>query len=133
MTTTAVSPDRELARAVSEYYYDPLGFVLFAYQIAHAEASPSFVKVHLHCFIVHPDHPEYAIRVDMHVEVVNETIQGCSRMRGPVNPVQLRGFGTHTHIHAVCSPRAESLERFGSQHVHAPASQRVAPYPPDAA
>ncbi len=32
MTTTAVSPDRELARAVSEYYADPLGFVLFAYQ-----------------------------------------------------------------------------------------------------
>jgi hypothetical protein len=47
---------------------------------------------------------------------LRETIQGCSRMRGPVNPVQLRGFGTHTHIHAVCSAGLESLERFGSQH-----------------
>ncbi len=32
MTTSAASLDRELAKAVSEYYDDPLGFVLFAYQ-----------------------------------------------------------------------------------------------------
>ncbi len=32
MTISAISLDRELARAVSEYYDDPLGFVLFAYQ-----------------------------------------------------------------------------------------------------
>src|ERR1700730_6231445 len=40
-------------------------------QIADAEASASFVKVHLDCVIVHTDHPEYVVRVDMHVEVVN--------------------------------------------------------------
>jgi hypothetical protein len=32
MTATAVNLERELAKAVSEYYDDPLGFVLFAYQ-----------------------------------------------------------------------------------------------------
>ena len=33
MTATTADLDRELARAVSEYYDDPLGFVLFAYQL----------------------------------------------------------------------------------------------------
>src|ERR1700676_249951 len=40
-------------------------------QIADAEASASCVKIHLHCIIVHADHPENVVRVDMHVEVVN--------------------------------------------------------------
>src|ERR1700730_8549754 len=40
-------------------------------QIVDAEASPSFVKVHLHGVIVHTDHQEHAVRVDMHVEVVD--------------------------------------------------------------
>ncbi len=40
-------------------------------QIVDAEASAGFVKVHLDGVIVHADHPEQVVRVDMHVEVVN--------------------------------------------------------------
>jgi hypothetical protein len=54
-------------------------------------------------------------------------------IRGPRNPVQVCDVGTHPHMHATCSLWSKSLDRFGSQHVHAPGEQRAAPYPPDAA
>jgi hypothetical protein len=41
------------------------------WETADAEASTGAVEVHIHRFIVHADYPEQAVRVNVHVEVVN--------------------------------------------------------------
>src|SRR3981081_3476325 len=53
------------------------------------------------------------------------------RIRGPRNPVQVCVVGTPPHSLATRSLWSKSLDRFGSQHVHAPGERRAAPYPPD--
>jgi hypothetical protein len=40
-------------------------------QSAHAHAGPCVVEIHFDRIVLHGNHPEYVVRIDVHVEVVD--------------------------------------------------------------
>src|SRR5579864_4647248 len=77
---------------------------------------------HRRSFWVANEFKEMGLRNGCYVSaaLVKSARQGRG-MRGPRKPLHFCEVCTHIHMQASCSLCSKSLERFGSQHAHAPA------------